>query len=238
LATLSCRPLRTSCWIVGNASPSSSAARHATRCAVIHSLVAAALRARPRTYLTCGFLASFAPRCRACRQVHDTSGPDNEPGTKGKSAARLSARLLVVTARRPRSHSRARTREVQARRTTIPNPLCAGQNGSASRAPTPEELSRRSVERRPAPGYSRTRNWRVRAAAGARLPGRPGRTLPTSAAGHRAPGRSCRPSNGCRCNIAPHRAPLIALSAVRMPRTAAEANSNRHIQQKYGFCAL
>jgi len=83
LATLSCRPLRTSCWIVGTASPSSVSC-----CAVCSfsacsapRLAARLWRARAATcvaYTDCGL--SPDPRARACRRFHDAPGPpENGP---------------------------------------------------------------------------------------------------------------------------------------------------------------
>jgi hypothetical protein len=93
--------LRTSCWIVGNASPSSAPQRGCcpTRLAARMSFVC--------TYLACGFPRPSDPRSRACRRhrgaTRPVSSPDDEKGrvlrTAGHVLSGLPATETTVNSR-------------------------------------------------------------------------------------------------------------------------------------------
>src|SRR5215813_5048041 len=103
LATLSCRPLRTSCWIVGTASPSS--VRCCICCAV--SVLLGLFRSaagrpgeagqRP-TSLAQTVVCLPDPRARACRRFHDAPGPRKNGPDDGEEGRTRPARRSAAAA--------------------------------------------------------------------------------------------------------------------------------------------
>src|ERR1022692_3019629 len=119
LATLSWRPFRTSCWIVGTASPSSLIFGRPAAHVVLHLAAPAAsgypgwpleaAQAGGRTHLACKFARLSDPRSRACRRHH--SAPAREGryvrvGKPARAAVRCSRPSDQGTAARQRARAR------------------------------------------------------------------------------------------------------------------------------------